>query len=68
MQLSSRLRPQINLIMLVSEVFKEFYNTTHHSISAVYLFFGIGSKNALVPWIWTAMGLNALATMTLTNS
>ena len=57
---------QINLIMLGSEIFKEFYNATHHSISAVYLFFGIGSKNALVPWIWTAIGLNTVATLTLT--
>jgi Ni/Fe-hydrogenase subunit HybB-like protein len=32
----------INLIMLLSEVFKEFYFTTHHSISAVYLFFRSG--------------------------
>ena len=57
---------QINLIMLGSEIFKEFYNATHHSISAVYLFFGIGGKNALVPWIWTAIGLNIIATLTLT--
>lgn len=57
---------QINLIMLGSEIFKEFYSATHHSISAVYLFFGIGSKNALVPWVWTAIGLNVIATLTLT--
>ena len=57
---------QINLVMLASEIFKEFYNETHHSISAVYLFFGVGSKNALVPWIWTAIILNVLATLTLT--
>lgn len=57
---------QINLVMLGSELFKEFYNPTHHSISAVYLFFGIEGKNALVPWIWTAIGLNVLATLTLT--
>jgi len=57
---------QINLVMLGSEVFKEFYNATHHSISAVYLFFGIGEKSALVPWIWTAISLNIIATLTLT--
>ena len=57
---------QINLVMLGSEIFKEFYSVTHHSISAVYLFFGIGSKNALVPWVWTAIGLNVIATLTLT--
>jgi molybdopterin-containing oxidoreductase family membrane subunit len=57
---------QVNLLMLGSEIFKEFYNATHHSISAVYLFFGIGSKNALVPWIWTSISINIIATVTLT--
>jgi molybdopterin-containing oxidoreductase family membrane subunit len=57
---------QINLIMLGSEIFKEFYFPTHHSISAEYLFFGIGGYNALVPWIWTALALNVSATLALT--
>lgn len=57
---------QINLIMLVSELFKEFYAPTHHSISAYYLYFGIDGKNALLPWIWTAIPLNVLATVMLT--
>jgi len=57
---------QINLIMLVSELFKEFYAPTHHSESAYYLFFGLHGKNALMPWIWTAIPLNVLATVILT--
>jgi len=57
---------QINLIMLVSELFKEFYAPTHHSESAYYLFFGLHGKNALMPWIWTAIPLNVLATILLT--
>ncbi|AXT55189.1 polysulfide reductase [Aquimarina sp. AD1] len=57
---------QINLIMLVSELFKEFYSPTHHSESAVYLFFGLEGKTALLPWIWTAIPLNVLATVLLT--
>lgn len=57
---------QINLIMLVSELFKEFYSVTHHSSSAVYMFFGLHGKNALVPWIYSALGLNILATAILT--
>ena len=32
---------QINLIMLGSEIFKEFYFPTEHSINAQYLFFGL---------------------------
>jgi molybdopterin-containing oxidoreductase family membrane subunit len=57
---------QINLLMLLSDLVFEFYFPTHHSLSARYLFFGIGEHNALVPWIRTAIGLNVLATVTLT--
>ncbi|MDO9262241.1 MAG: NrfD/PsrC family molybdoenzyme membrane anchor subunit [Flavobacteriaceae bacterium] len=57
---------QINMIMLISELFKEFYFPTHHSISAHYLFFGLEGKTALVPWIWTAITLNVIATAMLT--
>lgn len=57
---------QINIVMLISELFKEFYAHTHHSISAVYLFFGIGEYHALVPWIWTAISLNVIAVIILT--
>ncbi|NER13658.1 polysulfide reductase [Leptobacterium flavescens] len=57
---------QINLIMLASELFKEFYAPTHHSESAYYLFFGLEGKTALLPWIWTAIPLNILATVLLT--
>lgn len=57
---------QINLIMLISELFKEFYAPTHHSISAVYLFFGLDGKTALLPWIWTSISLNVVATIALT--
>jgi len=56
---------QINLVMLLSELFFEFYWPTHHGISAKYLFFGIGSHRKLVPWIWTAISLNVLATGSL---
>lgn len=55
----------INLIMLFSEVFKEFYLPTHHSLPAIYLYFGLDGHNALVPWIWTAISLNLLGTLTL---
>jgi Ni/Fe-hydrogenase subunit HybB-like protein len=56
---------QINLIMLGSEIFKEFYSPTHHSNSAIYLFFGLHGKHALVPYIWTAVGLSVVATVIL---
>ncbi|NNE54601.1 MAG: polysulfide reductase NrfD [Flavobacteriales bacterium] len=57
---------QINLIMLISELFKEFYAPTHHSESAYYLFFGLQGKSALLPWIWTSITMNVLATAMLT--
>ena len=57
---------QINLIMLGSEIFKEFYAPTEHSASALYLFFGYEGHNSLVPWIWTGIVLNILATLALT--
>ena len=57
---------QINLVMLGSELFKEFYFPTHHSISAQYLFFGLEGHHALVPWIWTGILLNVVATGILT--
>jgi Ni/Fe-hydrogenase subunit HybB-like protein len=53
----------INLIMLFSEVFKEFYTFTHHSLSAQYLYFGLEGHDSLVPWIWTAISLNIFGTL-----
>lgn len=55
----------INLIMLFSEVFKEFYFPTHHSLSAEYLFFGLDGHRTLVPWIWSAITMNLIGTITL---
>ncbi len=55
----------INLFLLGSEMFTEFYTQAEHSASAQYLFFGLGGKHALVPWIWTAVGMNSLALILL---
>ena len=55
----------INLIMLFSEIFKEFYLPTHHSLPAIYLYFGLKGHNALVPWIWSGIGMNLLGTAAL---
>ena len=56
---------QINLIMLLAEVFTEFYNEGAHSASAHYLFLGLKGYNNLVPWIWTAIALNLIAVVLL---
>ncbi len=52
----------INMFLLACEVFTEFYSDTRHTASTRYLFLGLGSRNALVPWIWTAVGMNLIAT------
>jgi Ni/Fe-hydrogenase subunit HybB-like protein len=56
---------QITLVMLISELFTAFYQTTAHSLSAQYLFFGLDGRSGLVPWIWTSIGLSMAATLAL---
>ena len=56
---------QLNLVMLVSELFYKFYRPTEHSINARYLYFGIAGHHELVPWIWTGIGLNTIGTLSL---
>lgn len=55
----------INLFLVGSEVFTEFYTGSSHGASAQYLYFGLHGKNALVPWIWSALGMNVAATALL---
>lgn len=51
----------INLVMVVSEVFTEFYTGGSHTASARYLFLGLHGHDQLVPWIWTAIAFNLVA-------
>ncbi|MGC4118663.1 MAG: polysulfide reductase NrfD [Myxococcales bacterium] len=51
----------LNLFMVLSEVFTEFYGGGAHTASAHYLFMGLHGHHGLVPWIWTAVGLNVLS-------
>ena len=55
----------INLLMLVSEVFTEFYTGGSHTASAKYLYFGLHGYNALVPWIWSSIALTIIAAVLL---
>ncbi|MDP1581325.1 MAG: NrfD/PsrC family molybdoenzyme membrane anchor subunit [Candidatus Didemnitutus sp.] len=55
----------INVFLLANEVFKEFYTGNLHVASAQYLFLGLHGHNALVPWIWTAIGFNLIALVIL---
>jgi molybdopterin-containing oxidoreductase family membrane subunit len=52
-----------NLIMLFSEIFKEFYWDSHHTAHARYLFFGLAGHHAVTPIIWSAVICNMLATL-----
>ncbi|MDH5560136.1 MAG: polysulfide reductase NrfD [Deltaproteobacteria bacterium] len=56
---------QVNLLMLVSELFTEFYSEGTHSASARYLFFGLHGFNSLVPWIYTSILMNIVAAVIL---
>ncbi len=51
----------INLLMLGSKLFTEFYAGGSYTKHTTYLFFGWEGHNALVPWIWTAIALNLIA-------
>jgi Ni/Fe-hydrogenase subunit HybB-like protein len=53
----------INMFLLLCEVFTEFYSDSRHVASARYLYLGLHGRHALVPWIWTAIGMNLLATI-----
>jgi Ni/Fe-hydrogenase subunit HybB-like protein len=50
-----------NLFLLGAEAFKEFYGQSHHMAPMEYLYFGLHGHNALVPFMWTALGLNLTA-------
>jgi Ni/Fe-hydrogenase subunit HybB-like protein len=56
-----RVTAVINLFMLFSEVFTEFYTGGSHTAAARYLFFGLHGHYELVPWMWSAIGLNVVA-------
>lgn len=51
----------VNMFLLGSEAFTEFYTDSAHAASATYLFLGLHGYSALVPWIWTAIALNLAA-------
>ncbi len=55
----------INMFLLGSEAFTEFYTDSAHGASAEYLYLGLHGRSALVPWIWTAIGLNLVAMVLL---
>ncbi len=55
----------INIFLLGCEVFTEFYTDSAHVASSQYLYLGLHGRHALVPWIWTAIGMNLIAAILL---
>ena len=51
----------LNLFLLGSELYKEYYSHSVHIAPVEYLFQGLHGHNLLVPWIWAAMAMNVMA-------
>lgn len=58
----------VNLFLLGSELFTEFYSGGSHTASARYLWLGLHGHDALVPWIRTALACNVTAAALLLSS
>jgi len=53
----------INLLMVASEIFTEFYTGSSHVSNITYLYFGLHGQDALVPWIWTSLICSIIAAL-----
>jgi Ni/Fe-hydrogenase subunit HybB-like protein len=51
----------LTLFLHGAEAFKEYYSSTEHLLYTRYWFQGIGGHRTLVPFAWSAVGLNLLA-------
>ena len=51
----------LNLFLHGAEAFKEFYSDTEHLLYTRYWYSGLGEHKTLVPYAWSAVGLNLLA-------
>ncbi len=51
----------VNLFLVGSEVFTEFYARTAHTIHAQFQWFGIGGTNDVAMYTWSALICNSLA-------
>ncbi len=50
----------LNLFLHGAEAFKEYYSNTEHLLYARYWYSGLGEHRTLVPYAWSAVGLNIL--------
>jgi Ni/Fe-hydrogenase subunit HybB-like protein len=51
----------VNLFLHGAEAFKEYYSDTEHLLYTKYWFQGLGEHRTLVPFAWSAVGLNLAA-------
>ena len=51
----------LNLFLHGAEAFKEFYSNTEHLLYTRYWYVGLGDHRTLVPYAWSALGLNLSA-------
>lgn len=51
----------LNLFLFLCEVFTILYTGASHVAALRYLMIGLDGHHALVPWIWSALTLNAIA-------
>ena len=51
----------LNLFLHGAEAFKEYYSDTSHLLYTQYWYSGLGAHRTLVPYAWSAVGLNLLA-------
>ena len=57
----------VNLFLHGAEAFKEYYSHTEHLLYTRYWFQGIDGHRTLVPFAWSAVGLNVLALILFIN-
>jgi molybdopterin-containing oxidoreductase family membrane subunit len=58
----------INVFFVLMELFTAIYSDIPHHVSHFkYLFFGLGDKAALVPWMWTSSILAVMSLVLLFN-
>ena len=51
----------LSLFLHGAEAFKEYYSNTEHLLYTRYWYTGLGEHKTLVPYAWSAVGLNILA-------
>ncbi len=51
----------VNLFLHGAEAFKEYYSASEHLLYTRYWFQGLDGHHTLVPFAWTAVGLNVLS-------